>query len=337
MGCVPVYWFPVFGDGSIRLSMSFQTLNHPSHNWGNRYKHGVVSKFRSNRAISVPPSSILLQTDESGNFPKPEKSSGSLINQDNTVGIIGGVSAESSLYFLRKLVQLSSKDGNPSLPFVLCSDSELNKELLIYERSSLSLRSGKGSHHSQFNHQPIIENLQRKRAFLECSGARCISMPCHVSHWWHDEVSRGCSVPFLHMGECVAKELKEAKLKPLEAGSPLRIGVLATSATLTAGFYQDRLQREGFEVVLPDKATMEHAVIPAIEAINRKDMEGARNLLRIALQVLLVRAVNNIILGSNDMWDLLPRDDPLFKKCVDPMDALARSIIKWAHSVQKDT
>ncbi|KAJ9692573.1 hypothetical protein PVL29_011564 [Vitis rotundifolia] len=76
----------------------------------------------------------------------------------------------------------------------------------------------------------------------------------------------------------------------------------------------------GFEVVVPDKATMEHTVIPVIESLNRKDREGARNLLRIPLQVLLVRAVNT---------------DPLLKKCIDPMDALARSTINWARSVEK--
>ncbi|KAJ4834770.1 hypothetical protein Tsubulata_037578 [Turnera subulata] len=91
----------------------------------------------------------------------------------------------------------------------------------------------------------------------------------------------------------------------------------------------------GFEVVLPDKATMEHTIIPAIEALDRKDMTGARNLLRIALQVLLVRAVNTVILASDDMRDLLPQDDPLLKKCIDPMDALARSTIKWAQAAGK--
>jgi len=89
---------------------------------------------------------------------------------------------------------------------------------------------------------------------------------------------------------------------------------------------------QGFEVVLPDRATMEHTVIPAAEALNRKDMEGACNLLRIALQVLLVRAANSVILASDDMRDLLPPDDPLLKKCIDPVDALARSTIKWAKS-----
>lgn len=88
---------------------------------------------------------------------------------------------------------------------------------------------------------------------------------------------------------------------------------------------------------MPDKATIEHTVIPAVEALNRKDMEGACNLLRIALQVLLVRAVNSVILASDDMWDLLPQDDPLLKKCIDPIDALARSTIEWAKSSVENT
>lgn len=80
---------------------------------------------------------------------------------------------------------------------------------------------------------------------------------------------------------------------------------------------------------------MEHTVIPAIEASIRKDMEGAQNLLRIALQVLLVRAVNIVILASADLQNLLPQDDPLLKKCIDPMDSLARSTIQWVKSAVK--
>lgn len=76
---------------------------------------------------------------------------------------------------------------------------------------------------------------------------------------------------------------------------------------------------------------MEHTVIPAVEALSRRDMEGARTLLRITLHVLLVKAVNMIILASDDLRGLLPQDDPLLKRCVDPLEALARSTIEWAH------
>ncbi|KAH1047979.1 hypothetical protein J1N35_038763 [Gossypium stocksii] len=321
------------------------SLNCPSHLSVSVTRQRNVCKRRLNLVLAMPPSSVILHTDESGEFPESRNSSsstnaslsscaGSLLCHPNTVGIMGGGSVDSTLSFLRKLVHWSKENEETCMPFVLCSDPVLNRELLSLERNSSSLCSRNAR--LQFDHSPIVENLLSKRVFLEKSGAQCIVVPCHISHSWHDEVFKGCSIPSLHMAECVSRELKEAKLKPLEAGSPLRIGLLATDATLKAGFYQEKLQNEGFEVVLPDKATMEHTVIPAIDAINRKDMEGAQNLLRIALQVLLVRAVNTVILASNDMCDLLPRDDPLLKKCIDPMDALAMSTIKWAQQAVKE-
>lgn len=294
---------------------------------------------------ATPPSSVILNADESGKFT--DKLYGSnlttsgkgapFVTQGSAVGIIGGVSVDATLKFLRKLVELSSQDGGDSIPFVLCSDPVLSKDLLSYERSYFVSSNSNKAENLKLDSSQIVLSLRNKRVFLENSGASCLVMPCNVSHSWYEQVSEGCSVPFLHMAECVAKELKEAKLKPLEAGSPLRIGVLATNATLAAGFYKEKLQNEGFEVVLPDRATMEHTVIPATEALNRKDMEGACNLLRIALQVLLVRAVNSVILASDDMRDLLPPDDPLLKKCIDPMDALARSTIKWVNSSGHNT
>lgn len=92
---------------------------------------------------------------------------------------------------------------------------------------------------------------------------------------------------------------------------------------------------QGFEVILPDKATVEHIVIPAVEALGRKDFEGAKNLFRIGLQVLLVRAVNRIVLACDDLQELLPLDDPLLAKCIDPMDILARSAVKYAQSQRR--
>ncbi|TYI81129.1 hypothetical protein E1A91_D05G134200v1 [Gossypium mustelinum] len=208
---------------------------------------------RLNPVRAMPPSSVILHTDESGKFPESRKTCNSLIaslssydgpllSAPNTVGILGGLSVDSTLNFLRKLVHLSKENEAKCMPFVVCSDPVLNRELSSLERSSSPLCSR--NEPSQSDHTRIVENLRSKRVFLEKSGAHCIVMPCHISHSWHDEVFKGCSVHSLHMAECVARELKEAGLKPLEAGSPLRIGVLATDATLKAGFYQEKLQIE---------------------------------------------------------------------------------------------
>ncbi|KAK4428031.1 hypothetical protein Salat_1572100 [Sesamum alatum] len=293
----------------------------------------TLSPGKKNPALLKLPSSIITPAEGSDN---PADSNGSSplsnissldtsfsIQQDNSIGIIGGVSVTSSLNFAKKLV----KDQDSSPPFVLCSDPSLSKEFLSLERSSSPFISGDDSW--------TVENVRRKRVFLENSGVCCTVMPCHILHSWHDEIKEGCSVPFLNVGECVAKELKEAKLRPLEAGSSPRIGVLATNTILVARFYQEKLENEGFEVVMPDKETVEHTVIPAVEALKRKDFEGAQNLFRIALQVLLVRAVNRVILASDELQQLLPTDDPLWGKCIDPMDALARSSIKHAQSTRR--
>lgn len=298
--------------------MSFRALNYPSCNFRKHTTHIIIPV-----RVALP-LSIVLQTYQNESLPDSTKTSGFLLNQQKGVGIIGGVSVDSTLRFVRKLVKLTSDDEEAGLPFVLCSDPMLNRELLHHQTTSRT-------EHLKL----IVENLRSKRVFLERSGACCIAIPCHISHLWHDEVSKGCSVPVLHIGECVATELKEANFRPLEAGSPLRIGVLSTATTLLAGIYQDKLHNEGFEVVLPDKATMEHTIDPAIEALTKKDVEGAQTLLRIALQVLLVRGVNTVILASDELRELLPQDDPLVKKCVDPMDALARSTIKYAQSAER--
>ncbi|KAK7294112.1 hypothetical protein RJT34_16995 [Clitoria ternatea] len=297
--------------------------------YGNTHKN--LCKARSCHVLAMPSSSFISNAYESCEFYEGKKLYGSSNATPlvSSVGIIGGVSVNATLKFFGKLVELSSEDGGNTPPFVLCSDPLLSRELLSYERCYFVSSTSKAES-LKLDSSSIMQNVINKRVFLESSGAGCIVMPCHVSHCWYEEVSEGCSVPFLNMAECVARKLKEAKLKPLEAGNGLRIGVLATNATLAAGFYQEKLQNEGFEVVLPDKATMEHTVIPAIEAMNRRDMEGACNLFRIALQVLLVRAVNCVILASDDMRDLLPKDDPLLKKCIDPIEALAWSTIKWA-------
>ncbi|GMN63937.1 hypothetical protein TIFTF001_033031 [Ficus carica] len=313
-------------DGVMRMSL--HTLYNPSALLGFIAKDRTCfrARRRPNPCSTPQVSSVLLQsTDESGDSPESNKaqrprchpSSNRLLSQPNTVGVIGGVSAFSTLIFLEKLVWWGTKCG-VCPPFVVCSDSTFHMKLPFSK-----IQSSFG---------PLVESLRSKRAFLEQSGARCIVMPCHVSYVWHGEISEGCSLPFLHVGECVAKELSEAKLKPLDVGSNVRIGVLATNTALVAGVYQDKLQNQGFEVVLLDERTMEHVMIPSAEALKRGDVKGARNLLKIAVQVLLMRGVNTVIIASQEMQGLLPYDDPLLKKCTDPMDALARSTIKWAKS-----
>lgn len=79
-------------------------------------------------------------------------------------------------------------------------------------------------------------------------------MPCRISHTWHNEVDHGCRVHFLNMAECVTAELKESKLKPLEACTQPQIRVIGIDAILTARIYQKG--QEGAAGKLPFITTM---------------------------------------------------------------------------------
>ncbi|KAI4344101.1 hypothetical protein L6164_011371 [Bauhinia variegata] len=322
------------------LLMSLKTLTHPPFLVVDAYRKRARDRTRPNPSQL---SSALL-TDESGKSPEFKRiwasgtslmrsqSSASLLSQPNTIGVIGGVSVLSTLIFLEKLACWSSRDGEECLPFVVCSDPTLSKELSLHTHLGSS-RSRNAQ--IQLNQGPIIENLRSKRNFLQQSGAGCLVLPCHISHTWHREISEDCPLPFLHVGDCVTMELKKAKLKPIGAANTVRIGVLTTDTILVASYYQEKLQSQGFEVVFLDKATHEHTLVAAVEALNRKDRKGAQILERIAIQVLLVRDVKVVILASDDLLGLLPHNDPLLKKCIDPIDALVRSTIQWAKSIEK--
>ncbi|XP_073272363.1 uncharacterized protein [Primulina huaijiensis] len=311
------------------MSLCFPSLFNYITNGSIRFCVSKHTKEKKNPSpVKLPVDSntsfLLNKSSKDRNFNGPVKSQGS------GIGILGGVLLDSTLSFAKKLVNFKLDDEENGLPFVLCSDPALSKDLLSPERGSFPNVNPAKPTSTRVVQSSVVEKLRCKRNFLEKSGVSCVVMPCHVLHSWYDEIAEGCSVPVLNMGVCVANELKEAKLRPLEAGSPLRIGVLATHVDIVTRFYQENLENE---VIRPDKATMEHAVIPAVEALKRKDTEGAQNLFRIALQVLLVRAVNRVILASDEFREVLPPEDPLWQKCIDPIDVLARSTAKYVHSV----
>lgn len=224
-------------DGAMRSS--FNTLNSPQVHVRNINKRRAHHKTRTDSSLAIQVSSIMLQTEEGGESTKPNQIPGSFTSGERCripVGIIGGVSVVSTLIFLEKLVWWSSKSGGESAPFIVCSDPTISRLHL-----SPNCEKNGIDHYDRYS---IIENLRQKRVFLEQSGARCIVMPCHISHLWHREVSLGCSVPFLDIGDCVARELKEAKFRPLEAGSSVRIGVLADNSSSMAAFYMKKLQSQ---------------------------------------------------------------------------------------------
>ncbi|MED6113532.1 hypothetical protein PIB30_071656 [Stylosanthes scabra] len=225
------------------MLISVQTLNPLPFLIGTSFrKRSQQCKARQNSSTTpVQLSSSVPLTDRSGNNWE-QGSNTSLLTQPNTVGVIGGVSVLSTLIFLEKLACWSSRNGKECPPFVVCSDPVLSKVLPIRPPYRSSDRSRIDQ--IKMNQEVVIQNLRRKRKILQLSGAGCFVMPCHLSHAWYSEISEDSSLPFFHVGDCMAMELKNSNLKPIHASSSVRIGLLTTDSVLVASYYQHKLQNQ---------------------------------------------------------------------------------------------
>lgn len=218
------------------------SLSDPLHHVGGARRWASCRSQSSCFAYSARPSPIVLKIDSAIDPSKPKNLDASssasrsgpysaTFHPSGTAGVMGA-SSTSSLRFLEKFVRWSTRDGEEAPPFVVCHDPLVKKELLS---SGTQLTSYCNI---------ALGKLRQKRLFLEQSGASCIVMPCQFLHAWHDEISQGCSVPFLHVGDCAVKELKAANLKPVEYGSNVRVGILATDNTLATNCYLDKLESQ---------------------------------------------------------------------------------------------
>jgi len=158
---------------------------------------------------------------------------------------------------------------------------------------------------------------------LERAGAECVAIPCHTAHFWYRELAAGTALPVLHIVDAVLADLERT------AAAGTGVGLLATAATLHAGFYQRRLEAAGWPCLVPDQDTMARLVLPAIALVKRDRAKEAGALLLDALESLRAAGAKRTVLACTELPIAL---DALPERPADTLDAtaaLARACIAW--------
>lgn len=90
---------------------------------------------------------------------------------------------------------------------------------------------------------------------LERAGADYIALCTNTMHVVADKIETAVTVPFVH--------LVDATAEPIRAAGLTRIGLLATRFTMEMDFYRERMAAHGIEVVVPNEAdrTTVHDII----------------------------------------------------------------------------
>lgn len=212
-----------------------------------------------------------------------------------TIGLIGGMSWESSLEYYRILNETTKEKlgGLHSARCILYSVDFAEVEALQRqdrwpEAARLMVAAGQS---------------------LERAGADFLVLCTNTMHKLTDDIEANVNIPFLHIADATAEKVKAAGIR--------KIGLLGTRFTMEQDFYKGRLtDRHGLEVITPESRDREtiHRVIYDELCLGIVKQESREQYIEI-MGKLVGAGAEGIILGCTEIELLVHEGDaqvPLF-------------------------
>ena len=209
-----------------------------------------------------------------------------------TIGLIGGMSWESSLEYYR-IINETVHQRLGGLRSAQC---------LMYSVDFAEIELLQRQDRWEEATQVMIAAAQR----LEAGGADFMVICTNTMHRMAEEMQRHLNIPILHIADATARQIKAQGLK--------RVGLLGTRYTMEQDFYRGRLeQRHGLQVLIPEAPEREivHRVIYD-ELVLGKIVPASRASYRQIMGILVERGAQGIILGCTEIGLLVkPEDSPV--------------------------
>lgn len=224
-----------------------------------------------------------------------------------TIGLIGGMSWESSAHYYRILNEETAQrlGGLHSAPVILHSvDFAPIAEMQSADRwdDAAALLAGVA-------------------AALEAQGAGVIGLATNTMHLVYDTIASSVSVPLLHIANPTANALAADGMR--------RVGLLGTRFTMERRFYSERLERRGFDVLVPEVGITNLNGIIYEELCKGIVREESRRIYVEAIAALASRGAEAVILGCTEIGMLI--DDSVSPLPVyDTTDLHAKALVTAA-------
>lgn len=206
-----------------------------------------------------------------------------------TIGLIGGMSWESSLEYYRLINEYVKQrlGGFHSAKIVMLSVDFAEVEELQHEG----------------RWDAAGKMMAESAKALQNSGADLIVLCTNTMHKCANEIEAAIQVPFLHIADPTAEKIKSAGIRS--------IGLLGTRFTMEQDFYRGRLaEKFGLNVLIPNEADREiiHRVIYDELVMGKIDQASRVEYQRI-INELVLSGAEGVILGCTEIGQLIsPRD-----------------------------
>ncbi len=226
-----------------------------------------------------------------------------------TIGLIGGMSWESSLEYYRIInEQVRARLGG--LHSARCL-------MFSFDFAEIEELQHAG------NWTAATERMVEAARNLEKGGADFVLICTNTMHKMAAEVQAGISIPLVHIADPTAKIIKSRGIT--------KIGLLGTKYTMEQDFYKGRLiENYGLDVVVPDAAGRQiiHDIIYD-ELCLGVVKESSRGAYQTIIEQLKQRGAEGIILGCTEIGLLIGASDtdlPVF----DTTQLHAEAAVTWA-------
>jgi aspartate racemase len=227
-----------------------------------------------------------------------------------TIGILGGMGPEATIYMFRLIVQLTKVEKDQDhIPIIVFNNPK------IPDRTAAIVRGGPSP----------LPYLVDSAISLEKAGADFILMPCVTAHYFYKEIVKHIKIPFLHLLEESIEYVKR------ELGHVKRIGLLATDGTVQTGLFQEFFHKKGIEIIVPEKEG-QNLIMNALyqkEGVKAGYRERPREMILQVLQQLIRDKVEGVIAGCTEIPLVLSQSD-MEIPFINPLWIIARKSIRKA-------
>lgn len=229
-----------------------------------------------------------------------------------TIGIIGGMSYESSIHYYERINnQVNAEVGN-----LTCA------RMIIYNVNFEEIRKFMLNN----DWDKIGVELASIAIKLENAGADCIVIATNTMHKLADYVQKKINIPLIHIADCVAEKCKQSKV--------FNVGLLGTKYTMVENFLKDRLKENGLTVTTPenqkdineiDRIIFDELCKGEIKDLSKKYYTDVIN------KMIETKGIEGIILGCTEIEMLIKPKDiqiPIFDTTQSHIDSIVNICIE---------
>lgn len=226
-----------------------------------------------------------------------------------TIGLIGGLSWESSVEYYRIINQETQKrlGGVHSARCLLYS----------FDFGEIEALQSAG------DWATAGERMVDAARKLQLAGADCLVICSNTMHLMASAVEATAGMPLIHIADATAA--------PILAGGFRRVGLLGTRFTMEADFYRGRMaKRFGLEVLTPDAGgrAIAHDIIYE-ELVRGRIRAESRRAYQAVIEELRDAGAEAVILGCTEIGLLIKPEDSALP-AFDTTELHARAAVDWA-------